>query len=135
MNAVIDEDLPRSLADTLSSLGFTVFDVRDHGLRGRSDDQIFAFAQKQKAVLFSGDLGFSNTLVFPLGKHHGICVLRFPNEVSVQTIKDEVMRLLSIFSYNDYVGNLIILAPGKVRLRRHKKETSRFSRRAGSLEE
>jgi len=121
MNAVIDEDLPRSLADTLSSLGFTVFDVRDHGLRGRSDDQIFAFAQKQKAVLFSGDLGFSNTLTFPLGKHHGICILRFPNEASVQAIRKEVLRLLSEVSYEDYSGNLIILTFGRLRIRRSKR--------------
>src|SRR3989344_3231652 len=121
MNAVIDEDLPRSLADTLSSLGFTVFDVRDHGLRGRSDDQIFAFAQKQKAVLFSGDLGFSNTLTFPLGKHHGICILRFPNEASVHAIRKEVLRLLSEVSYEDYSGNLIILTFGRLRIRRSKR--------------
>ena len=121
MNAVIDEDLPRSLADTLSSLGFTVFDVRDHGLRGRSDDQIFAFAQKQKAVLFSGDLGFSNTLTFPLGKHHGTCILRFPNEASVQAIRKEVLRLLSEVSYEDYSGNLIILTFGRLRIRRSKR--------------
>lgn len=122
MNAVIDEDLPRSLADTLSSLGFTVFDVRDYGLRGSGDDQIFAFAQKQKAVLFSGDLGFSNTLTFPLDKHHGICILRFPNEASVQTITGEVARWLSGLSIDDYIGNLTILAPGKLRIRRHKRD-------------
>lgn len=121
MNAVIDEDLPRSLADTLPDLGFTVFDVRDHGLRGSGDDQIFTFAQKQKAVLFSGDLGFSNTLVFPLGKHYGICVLRFPNEISVQTIKKEVMKLLSGLSADDYLGNLIIIVPGKLRIRRSRR--------------
>lgn len=121
MNAVIDEDLPRTLADTLSNLGLSVFDVRDHGLRGSGDDQIFNFAQKQKAVLFSGDLGFSNILTFPLGKHNGICILRFPNETSVQRIKGEVARLLSGFSTEDYIGNLIILTPGKLRIRRRKR--------------
>jgi len=121
MNAVVDEDLPRSLADALSSLGFSVFDVRDYGLRGSSDDRIFTFAQKQKAVLFSGDLGFSNTLTFPLGKHNGICILRFPNEVSTQVIKEEVAKLLSGISVDDYFGNLIILSPSKLRIRRSKR--------------
>lgn len=120
MNAVIDEDLPRTFADTLSNLGFNVFDVRDYGLRGSSDDQIFNFAQKRKAVLFSGDLGFSNVLTFPLGEHNGICILRFPNETSVQRIKGEVARLLSGVLTEDYSGNLIILTPGKLRIRRRK---------------
>ena len=118
MKAVIDEDLHRSLGNILSSLGFTVFDVRDCGLRGSDDREVFAFAQKHKAVLFSADLGFANTLTFPLGKHHGICVLRFPNEASVQTINVEVKRLLLRLSVGDYIGNLIILSSGKLRIRR-----------------
>lgn len=82
MNAVIDEDLPRTLADTLSNLGF------------------------------------SNVLTFPLGGHNGICILRFPNETSVQRIKGEIARLFSGLLAEDYSGNLIILTPGKLRIRR-----------------
>lgn len=120
MNAVIDEDLHRSLSDTLSSLGFTTFDIRDHGLRGKPDDKIFDFAQKKKAVLFSADLDFSNMLRFPLGKHHGICILRFPNEMSTQSINQEVKSLLKELLPEDFNGNLIILSPGKRRIRRPK---------------
>ena len=121
MNAVIDEDLPRSIATTLSNLGFTALDIRDHNLRGEPDSKIYTFAQKQKAVLFSGDLGFSNTLNFPLGTHHGICILRFPNEMSVKEINKIIEQLLSRVSHDDYSGNLIILSPGKLRLRRFTK--------------
>ena len=35
---LIDEDMPRSLAKVLRAKGFEVLDVRDCGLRGRSDD-------------------------------------------------------------------------------------------------
>jgi predicted nuclease of predicted toxin-antitoxin system len=34
---VIDEDLPRSTAKILRANGFEVYDIRDHGLRGRED--------------------------------------------------------------------------------------------------
>lgn len=118
MNAVIDEDLHRSLAIPLSTLGFKVFDIRDHGLRTKPDEEIFKFAQKKKAVLFSGDLGFSNTNVFSLGRHYGIVVLRFPNELSTEVINEEVKRLLKRASAEDYKGNLIILSPGKIRIKR-----------------
>lgn len=120
MNAVIDEDLPRSFAIVLHGLGFTALDVRDHGLRGKSDEKVYKFAQKKKAVFFSADLGFSNIAVFPLGTHYGICILRFPNEMSVSEINKHVKELLSKLSPEDYSGNLIILSPGKLRLRRHK---------------
>lgn len=91
-------------------------------MRGSDDSHVFSFAQKKKAVLFSADLGFSNTLTFPLGKHCGICILRFPNEVSVQLVNSEVRKLLSKLAVGDYLGNLVILSPGKLRLRRSKKQ-------------
>lgn len=124
MNAVIDEDLHRSLGITLSQIGFSVFDIRDHGLRGKKDEEIFNFAQKHRAVLFSGDLGFSNILRFPLGMHYGICILRFPNEMPTKAINQEVKILLNKFSPQDYRGNLIIAAPGRLRIRRYKRSIS-----------
>ena len=120
MNAVIDEDLPRSFATVLQTLGFTVFDVRDHGLRGEPDEKVYLFAQEKKAVLFSGDLGFSNILHFPLGIHFGICILRYANEISVSEINKMSKGLLLKVDFEDYRGNLIILSPGKLRLRRYK---------------
>lgn len=45
MNAVIDEDLPRSFAIVIQFLGFTPFDIRDHGLRGESDEKVYKFAR------------------------------------------------------------------------------------------
>ncbi|OGM25920.1 hypothetical protein A3D00_00900 [Candidatus Woesebacteria bacterium RIFCSPHIGHO2_02_FULL_38_9] len=118
MNAVIDEDLQRSLSDVLSSSGFKIFDSRDCGLRGKPDEVIFKFAQRQKAVLFSGDLDFSNIIRFPLGTHYGICILRFPNEMSTDLINANVKILLRKLKVGDYKGNLVILSPGKVRIRK-----------------
>lgn len=118
MNAVIDEDLPRSFTFVLSSLGFTPFDVRDHDLRGHFDNEIFDFALSKKAVLFSADLGFANTLTYPIGSHYGIVILRFPNEMTVQLINQEVKKILNNLFYSDYKGNLIIISPQKLRIRR-----------------
>jgi len=119
MKGVIDEDLPRSFGTVIESLGFEVFDVRDIGLRGKSDEDIFNFAVKNKAVLFSADLGFSNVLSFPLGSHSGIVILRFPNEISIETTNEISKKLLSKFSEEDFEGNLIIISPSGVRIRRY----------------
>ena len=93
MNAVIDEDLHRSLKPVLESLGFTVFDIRDHGLRGYSDSEIFSFAQQKKAVL------------------------RFPNELSTQLINQRVFQLLSQLNEKNYRQNIVIVSPHQVRIR------------------
>ncbi len=51
LSFVIDEDLSRSISKMLQEKGWTVYDIRDHNLRGAKDEEIFQFAQQQKAVL------------------------------------------------------------------------------------
>lgn len=118
MKIVIDEDLSRSLGAALQELGHEVFDIRDHGLRGKSDGAIFQFAQEKQAVLFSADLGFANILSFPLGTHNGIVILRFQNEMPTSVINQIVTRLIIKIPEADFMGNLIILSPDRLRIRR-----------------
>ncbi|MBU2563696.1 MAG: DUF5615 family PIN-like protein [Actinobacteria bacterium] len=47
---VIDEDMPRSTAAVLKTRNYNVLDIRDYGLRGKSDEEIFKFAQQEKAL-------------------------------------------------------------------------------------
>ncbi len=115
---VIDEDMPRSTAAALVEEGYSVKDIRDHGYRGSSDEEIYGFAQAEEAVLLTGDLGFGNILKFPLGRHFGIVVARFPNEMRPQEMNKKIVRALSELQDVDLKGNLVILDPGKVRIRR-----------------
>jgi predicted nuclease of predicted toxin-antitoxin system len=117
---VIDEDMHRSVAQALTDLEYQPIDIRDHGLRGKPDDAIFRFAQRRQAVLLSADLGFGNTLRFPLGSHHGIVIVRFPNELSTDRINAELKKSLRGLTDKDFKRNLIVVSPGKVRMRRHK---------------
>ncbi len=124
MNAVIDEDLHKSLINVLSNLGFNVFDIRNYDLRGKSDEEIFKFAKDNKAVLFSADLGFSNILDFPLGSHNGIVIFRFSNELSTSYINEAVKSSLIKLRKNDYSGNLIIISPAGIRIKRYKRNNN-----------
>ena len=118
MKFLIDEDLPRSLLRILKDQGFEVFDVRDCGLRGESDEAVFCFAQNAQAILFSGDMGFGNLLRFPVGSHFGIVIAHFPNEISSIKLNNHILNALKTLSEDDIKGNLIILEPGKLRMRR-----------------
>jgi len=115
---MIDEDMPRSTAVALSSEGYEVKDVRDHGYRGLGDEEIYRFAQREKAVLLTADLGFSNILKFPLGQHFGIVVVRFPNEMVPREINREILTSLRDLVENEFKGNLVILEPGRIRIKR-----------------
>jgi predicted nuclease of predicted toxin-antitoxin system len=116
---LIDADLPRSLARQLHAAGFEAEDVRDIGMRKSPDDDIFTYAVSHTFALLSGDLDFGNILRFPLGSHPGIIVARFPNEVPTAKLNAEILQAVQSLSDEDIVGNLIIVEPGRIRLRKH----------------
>lgn len=99
-------------------MGYEAKDVRDVGLRGAKDDMVFAYAQETEAILISGDLGFGNILHFPIGSHYGIVIAHFPNEVTTHEINSELEARLSEIEENSFKGSLIIIEPGKVRIRK-----------------
>ena len=115
---LIDEDMPRSTAEVLKAKGFQVLDVRDCGLRGKSDEEVFRFAQKEKAIILTGDMGFGNILRFPLGEHCGIVVAHLPNEMSTAELNRQIAVAFDKLSEVDFQNNLIILEPGKIRIRK-----------------
>jgi len=115
---LVDEDLPRSTSKILRDKGFKVLDSRDSGLRGKSDQEVFSFARKERAVILTGDLGFGNVLNFPLGSHFGIVIIHFPSEISATGLNQQISREFDNLTEDDFKGNLIILEPGKIRIRR-----------------
>lgn len=115
---LIDEDMPRSTAKILKSRGYEVLDVRDYSLRGKSDEEVFEFAQKEKAILLTGDLGFGNILNFPVGSYAGIVIAHFPNEMSTFELNNQIIKAFDTLTETDFNGNLIILEHGKIRIRR-----------------
>lgn len=118
MRLVIDEDMPRSLGKRLIAAGHDVFDIRDHALRGGSDQDVFQFAQPKKAVLVTEDLGFGNLLRFPIGRHHGIVIGRFPSTLPCKAVVSEIVGLFRKLTQTDVTGASIIVSPGQVRIRR-----------------
>ncbi len=115
---VIDEDLPRSTGIILKENGYDVLDIRDHGLRGKSDEKIYEFAQENEAVVLTGDRGFGNIQRFTLGEHNGIVVTRFPNEMPTLEINQKLLVGLKCINEEDYKGNVIIIDSLKIRIRR-----------------
>ncbi|GAH58928.1 unnamed protein product [marine sediment metagenome] len=115
---VIDEDMPRSTGATLKKHGYDVKDIRDCGLRGAEDEKIYEFAQSEEAVILTGDKGFGNILRFPLGKHFGIVIVHFPNEMSTIEVNRYPLERFNDLSEDDFKGNLIIVEPRKIRIRR-----------------
>jgi predicted nuclease of predicted toxin-antitoxin system len=115
---LIDEDMLRSTETMLKARGYEVLDVRDCGLRGSSDQEVFRFAQREGAIILSGDVGFGNLLHYPARTHCGIVVAHFPNQASASELNGQIAKALDSLTAADLSRNLVILEPGKIRIRR-----------------
>jgi predicted nuclease of predicted toxin-antitoxin system len=76
MQLKLDEYLPPSAAELLSSLGHDVMTVYDQGLQSCTDPGLLAACQDEGKILLSLDLDFSNILVYSPERYAGLIVLR-----------------------------------------------------------
>lgn len=115
---LVDEDMPRSTARALSEAGYIASDVRDVGLRGQGDADVFADAQVHSLVLITADKGFSNVLAYAPGTHAGLVIVRVPNELPALQVNQELLRALSDLQGETLKGLLVIVEVGRTRIRR-----------------
>ena len=120
---LVDEDLPRSTSHLLREMGFVALDVRDCSLRGKSDEEIFDYAQKEKAIILTGDRGIGSILRFTPGTYYGIVITHFPNELPVSELNTQIKNALNQLTEDDLDGSLVIIEPTKIRIRRHKERS------------
>lgn len=115
---LVDEDLPRSLAQQLRAAGFEALDLRDVGLRGSPDEAVVAFAVGQVRTVITADVGIGNVLRFPLGSHAGIVVVRFPNDVRIGDLNAAIVTAVRMLNDIDLSGAVVSLSPARIRVRR-----------------
>jgi len=115
---LIDEDIPRSVAEVIKNHGFECWDVKDCGLRGKSDDEIFKFAQKENAIIFTMNMELGNYLKFPVRENTGVVVAHFSNEMPVSELNNQIVNAFNSLTEKDFKGNLIILEHKRIRKKR-----------------
>jgi len=76
----IDECLPHECADLMIQQGYNVETVRQEGLQGSADTEIWNAAQSEKRFLVTTDLDFSDMRRYEPGKHAGVLLLRLGKE-------------------------------------------------------
>ncbi|HXK31695.1 MAG TPA: DUF5615 family PIN-like protein [Candidatus Paceibacterota bacterium] len=117
MHFLIDENLPISVGQIFLKRGAGVecaLEMPD--LRSKPDELIFEYAVTRRAILVTRDLGFTNPERFDVRKLQGVVILRFPNEISISMLCDEIEHLTQDFRDADFC-NLIVIEPGSLRKR------------------
>lgn len=124
MRIKLDENLPLQLGTVLKELGHEVSTVRDEGLTGHADKEIWQAAQKESRFLITQDLDFSDLASFAPGSHYGLLLVRLhsPNRRSLVQRTAELFREEEV---EEWTGCFVVATERKIRvLKPEKKQRS-----------
>lgn len=112
-----DENLPQDAAELLRSHGFDAETVQQENLAGAEDDVIADAIHRERRVLITLDLDFSDIRTYPPERYSGIIVLR-PKAQDKIAILALLRRLLKALENNQPDQALWIVEPDRIRYRR-----------------
>ena len=119
MKIFANENLFDPIIEYLKTLGHDVLSIRESGLSGISDDEVYQRACKENRVIVTMDKDFSRIFRFPPEKCGGIIVVK----IYKRTV-DETLALFKKYYHSilekDIAKNLIIITPEGLRIKRLK---------------
>jgi predicted nuclease of predicted toxin-antitoxin system len=118
LKVLVDEDMPRPTVTLLKSLDIDAVDVRDVGMRGSSDAEVYGYAQKHGMIIISRDKEFGNILKYPPRSHCGIVLVKLPYTFVRHQILDVVKRFFVEVERDRLSNNVTILEGGRYRIRK-----------------
>ena len=119
----LDENLSRHLSEPLRALGHDVHHVVDEGLLSQPDPVIAAAARNENRILFTLDIGFADLRRHPPGAHPGMVVFR-PDGMGPDSTRQLITSFVSHANLDELRGCVVIVEPGRVRVRRPDTHTS-----------
>lgn len=117
MKIFANENLFEPIIDYLRSLGNDVLSIRDCGLSGISDDEVYEMACKENRVIITMDKDFARIFRFPPQRCGGIVVAKIYKRPVDETLTIFRKYYQSIKA-EDVKENLVIITPEGVRIRR-----------------
>ena len=95
MKFLVDENMPRSLLAELLALNFEAQDVRDVGLLGRPDEEVFEFATVSDSIVITRDHGFTYLRNWPADFTAGVIFVNLPDDATTKQINSKIIALLT----------------------------------------
>ena len=111
----LDENLSKRHSFLLEEAGYDVSSVLRQDICGASDEELFSVCGKERRVLVTLDLDFSNVFEFPPEGTAGIIVLRARNSLT-KTVDGLITNLVQILKTDDPTGSLWIVEPRRLRI-------------------
>lgn len=118
MRFLMDANVPRAAVAVVEKFGHTVEFARDAGLGTAPDEVIAERARSTQAALITRDLDFADVRRYPPSDHHGIVVLRLPDDAVATDIASVLERFLAESQFVAQLrAHLVIVDEARVRFR------------------
>lgn len=114
MKFKLDENIGRRGFELLRSAGHDVVTVREEGLAGAPDEQIFSAAASESRALITLDYDFAQVLRFP--PHTSAVVLELGGRASLEALLARLRAMLVNLENHPVAGRLWIIEAGRVRM-------------------
>src|SRR3972149_7427900 len=117
MKMLADENLFEPIIGYLKTTGNEVISVRDSGLSGASDGEIYKKACKENLVIITMDKDFTRMFRFPPANCGGIVVVKIYKRTVDETLAI-FKKFFGLVRSEDILKNLVIITPEGTRIRR-----------------
>ena len=120
MRFLIDECVLGKTVKLLKNSGFSVITIQELGKASATNGTVIRIAAQEKSVIITNDIDFGNLILYPLGSHPGIIVLRphLDTPDAIEDVHNVLMGLLKELKPSDIEKTLIIIDRNKYRLRK-----------------
>jgi predicted nuclease of predicted toxin-antitoxin system len=112
----LDENIGRRGLELLKASGHDVMTVRDQGLGGVADQELFEVCSAEGRTLVTLDRDFGHITRFPPEQSAGIVILEVGPNATLQGIDGRLRDFLAVLESQSVVGALWIVEPGRVRI-------------------
>ena len=120
MKILADENIYEPIIGYLRNSGHDVISIRDSGLSGISDDDVYKRACAEKRVIITMDKDFSRTFRFPPEGCGGIIIVKL-YKVTVEEAFKHFKNYFAALKKDDITDNLIIVTQEGTRIRRSRR--------------